>query len=309
MRVSRKLLFVVLAGLLMSSCSRNVKVSVKELEQKFIEYAQNTPDVNADGNITFKYVCSYPDEKVEVYGKPIQSCFLDEMTDREVSLVAELIWAARIKQERGRIYITELSQNSPIQQMMDWYGNDIEDSTIIMNFQRMERVIPRLRDYLNNKMRENHVQELVLYDVLVDSTYSVTAVVDNHGNIDFSGMNSDVFEKAVLASFSRELKNEISLEDVAQSLSMAKDVVNADYDRFSGIARSFLLFQIKHGNKMFLNGEKIRGGTRDAQIDSYWENSDSASSFEHYIYDWCDSIFSTEASNSIITNGFNIRIE
>ena len=302
----RKVLLIVSAGLLLFSCSNPVRMTEEDMKQKFKEFAQNTPNVNADGNITFKCICSYPHQEVDEYGKAIQTCYIDEMTDREVSLVAELIWAARIKQQRGRIYLAALSREPCIQQMMNWFGNDIEDSTIVMNFQRMERVIFKLRDNLYNKMREKNVREVILYDVYVDSVYTITAVVDDGGNIGFSGITTDEFEKAILSSFSTGKANEASVETIAQTLKMAEDVHKVDCYRFNNIARSFLCFQIAQGNSMFLNGKKIQTDNRNEQK-YIWLKNDSLSSLGRYIYEWRDSIYSTDAGNSIATNAFRIK--
>lgn len=304
----KKLPIFLLVGLLLLSCSDHVKMSEKEMTKKFKEFAQNDPELNADENIAFKHICTYPHKNVEEYGSPIQTCYIDEMTDREASLVAELVWASRVRQQRGRIYIAALSQEPSIQQMRDWYGNSPEDSVVSLYFQKTEIIISKLRDNLYNKMTENNIRELAVYDIYGSSGLYVSAIVDNLGNIRFIKSNQVDFQKIISSCFSSNSADDVSLENIAYTFAVSISVQKKDYNRFSSIARSFLNFQITQGNEMFLNGEKIRAGSRNSHIDSKLD-TDSLSSVGRYIYEWSDSIVSTEAGNTIRTNGFTLVVQ
>ena len=305
----RKILFIVLAGLLFSACSRNVKVTEKELEKKFKEFAQNNPKVNAEGNITFEYLYSYPNDEFEEYGQPLKNRYLDKMSNREVSLVADLIWAARRRQERGKLWIQAQNQTNQelMLQMAECFGGDL-GSNSRMELAQIERVINKLRLSLDKKMKEKNIETLSVYEVRGDSGYKASAVVSNKGIVGFFILqdNEDEIRDVVSTSLNKQTDN-ISIEVISSILMELLSQSKETYDICQNTARSFLNFALSNANLMFLNGEAILETEHDIQIDpkALIDSLSASPGLDRYLYEWRDSIFSADNGFTIKTNGFN----
>ena len=201
---------------------------------------------------------------------------------------------------------TDYHNKELIQQMSDCFGDDLE--SINMQFIQLERIIKKVRVSLDNMIKEKHIRKFSIYNVNVDSTNAAKVVVSDKGVVGFVVLHDfDEIKEVVGSSSSNYQTNSQSLETTACALLELQSRLKEGYENCQNTARSFLNFALQKGNLMFLNGEEILSTKPDSQTDTKVVYTEGLSGLDKYVYEWRDSIFSTDKGFTIKTNGFHIK--